>query len=48
MDSPDHPGNSPTWTRSRKDLREIAIGPSRLWFAFGYDIVNELCSARMG
>jgi len=48
MDSLGGPDNSPPWTRSRKDLREIAIGPSRLWFALGYDIVNELYSARMG
>ena len=37
-----HPGISPTWTSSAKDMIGCALGPARLWFTTGYGILNEV------
>jgi glucoamylase len=45
--APGHPGISPTWTSSDKDLVGTAIGSSRLWFTLGRGIVNEVYYPRI-
>jgi len=42
-----HPGTSPTWTSSAKDLVGCALGPARLWFTSGYGILNEVYYPRI-
>jgi glucoamylase len=37
-----HPGISPTWTSSAKDMVGCALGSARLWFTTGYGILNEV------
>jgi glucoamylase len=37
-----HPGISPTWTSSTKDMVGCTLGPARLWFTTGYGILNEV------
>jgi glucoamylase len=46
-DAPGHPGISPSWTSSAKDLVGTGIGPSRLWFTTGFGIVNEVYYPRV-
>lgn len=45
--APGHPGISPTWTSSDKDLVGTALGSSRLWFTLGRGIVNEVYYPRI-
>lgn len=45
--APGHPGISPTWTSSDKDLVGTAMGSSRLWFTLGRGIVNEVYYPRI-
>ncbi len=47
MQAPGHPGTSPTWTSSAKDLVGTALGPARLWFTTGYGILNEVYYPRI-
>jgi glucoamylase len=42
-----HPGISPTWTSSAKDMVGCALGPARLWFTTGYGILNEVYYPRI-
>ena len=37
-----HPGISPTWTSSAKDVVGCALGMPRLWFTTGFGILNEV------
>ncbi|MEO8410032.1 MAG: glycoside hydrolase family 15 protein [Propionivibrio sp.] len=37
-----HPGISPTWTSSAKDMVGCSLGPARLWYTTGYGILNEV------
>ncbi|HEY8857130.1 MAG TPA: glycoside hydrolase family 15 protein [Rugosibacter sp.] len=37
-----HPGTSPTWSRSAKDMVGCALGPARLWYTTGFGILNEV------
>ena len=41
-DAPGHPGITPTWSSSAKDMVTTALGTSRLWATFGYGILNEV------
>jgi glucoamylase len=45
--APGQPGIAPTWTSSDKDLVGTAMGSSRLWFALGHGIVNEVYYPRI-
>lgn len=40
--APGHPGISPTWCSSAKDMVSAALGPSRLWATVGHGILNEV------
>src|SRR5580658_5913388 len=42
-----HPGITPTWTSSAKDMVGCSLGPSRLWFTLGFGIVNEVYYPRV-
>jgi glucoamylase len=47
MNAPGSPGARPTWTSSAKDMVGTALGPSRLWFALGHGIINEVHHPRI-
>ncbi|WDR02668.1 glycoside hydrolase family 15 protein [Devosia algicola] len=40
--APGHPGISPTWTSSAKDVVTTSLGSSRIWVTLGYGIGNEV------
>jgi glucoamylase len=42
MSAPGWPGSSPTWTSSAKDIVGTALGAGRVWYTFGYGILNEV------
>ncbi len=42
MHAPGHPGISPTWTTSAKEMVGTALGPSRIWFTASHGILNEI------
>src|ERR1700691_4269620 len=45
--APGSPGISPTWTSSAKDIVGCALGRSRVWFALGFGIINEVYYPRV-
>ncbi|MEJ2344224.1 MAG: glycoside hydrolase family 15 protein [Gammaproteobacteria bacterium] len=45
--APGHPGISPTWSSSAKEMVGCALGPSRIWFTVGGGIVNEVYYPRV-
>jgi glucoamylase len=45
--APGHPGISPTWTSSAKDIVGCAFGQSRIWFTLGFGIINEVYYPRV-
>jgi glucoamylase len=45
--APGAPGIPPSWTSSAKDMVGCSLGPSRLWFALGFGIVNEVYYPRV-
>ncbi len=42
MEAFGHPGISPTWTSSAKDLVSTALGRNRLWITLGFGVLNEI------
>jgi glucoamylase len=42
-----HPGISPTWSSSAKDVVGCALGVARVWFTTGYGILNEVYFPRV-
>lgn len=40
--APGHPGISPTWSSSSKDMVATALGASRIWATYGFGVVNEV------
>jgi glucoamylase len=45
--APGHPGISPTWTSSAKDMVGCALGPSHVWYTLGFGIINEVYYPRV-
>lgn len=42
MNAPGWPGLLPTWSSSAKDAVGTALGAGRVWYTFGYGILNEV------
>jgi glucoamylase len=42
MSAPGWPGSLPTWSSSAKDVVGTALGAGRVWYTFGYGILNEV------
>src|SRR5579871_6488628 len=42
MTAPGWPGLEPTWSSSAKDIVGTALGAGRVWYSFGYGILNEV------
>jgi glucoamylase len=42
VNAPGWPGLSPTWSSSAKDIVGTALGAGRVWYTFGYGILNEV------
>jgi len=45
--APGHPGITPTWTSSAKDMVGCALGPARVWYTLGFGIINEVYYPRV-
>ena len=46
-EAPGHPGLSPNWTNSAKEMVGCSLGPARLWYTLSRGIVNEIYHPRV-
>ena len=46
-EAPGHPGLSPNWTNSAKEVVGCGLGPSRLWYTLSRGVVNEVYYPRI-
>ena len=45
--APGHPGSSPNWTNSAKEMVGCGLGPTRLWFTMSRGVINEVYYPRI-